>query len=105
MHKTSNSNRKVSGSSTVIPWKDGKDDRGIFFMGASPLIYPIGNSKVVIVAFVLALLSLLSPVTNPSNPCCNRRPSNYSCDSLVGVINDSDVLGACCFTTLPVSRY
>ena len=73
-------------------------------MGASPLISLIGNSKIVTVAYVLVSLSLLSPNSNPSNTCRNRRSSNYSYDCLVGLDGSSNSV-AICFTKLPESGY
>ena len=59
----------------------------MFFIGASPPIFPIGNSKVVVVVSVLALLSLLAPMMNSSNPSCSRCSSSCVCDGPADVIN------------------
>ena len=77
-------------------------------MGASLLIFPIGNSKVVMVEFFLVLLSLLSPIVDSLDPCCDRSSVDCLGDCLVGeylLIYSSGYFGACCFNTLPKSGY
>ena len=80
----------------------------MFFMGASPLISLIGNSKVVIVASIL-LLFLLSPIGNSPDSCSGEYPSK-DCLGKCFVDKDSydncsDCSGVCCFTSLPKFGY
>jgi len=56
-------------------------------------------------AFVLTLLSLLSPITNSSNPCYGKCPSSRVCDGPEDVVSVSDAPGASCFTALAVYGY
>ena len=77
-------------------------------MGASPLISLIGNSKVVIVAYV-PLLLLLYHIGNYPDSYSSKYPSKY-CSYECSIDRDccdncSDCYGAGCFTAFPESRY
>jgi len=69
------------------------------------MIFLIGNSKVVVVLSFLALLSLLSPMMNSSNPYCSRHSLSCVGNGPIDIINGSDTNGVGFFTTLPVSGY
>jgi hypothetical protein len=61
---------KASGSSVVIPWKIGKDDKYIGFIGAPPWVSSIGNSIVEVVSTMFFdILQYSFGITNYGGTC------------------------------------